>query len=297
MDKTSYELGLARASVLAMAVAISATPYVAVAQDGSEGAQALGTQSDTIIVTAQFREQSVQDTPLAITAISGETLDERGQTSVTDIGAYAPNVNITQANAIQGNAVSAFIRGIGQEDSNFALEPGVGIYVDDVYLGTTFGASIDLVDLSRVEVLRGPQGTLAGKNSLGGAIKLYSTPPSDFFEGFVEASYGRFDNIGLRASVNVPLADGVATRLSANYRRDDGYFEERDFGCANPGQGIEPTGGADSNCVLGRAGGQEYAVFPRRSPHCANWFSFRNRPDRGLQSRSLAADRQQAPVF
>lgn len=239
-------------SVLALSLVVAAPAY---AQDAVQAAD--DAADNTIVVTAQFREQSVQDTPLAITAISGDTLEERGQVNLTDIGSFAPNVNLSQSGAIQSNSVSAFIRGIGQEDSNFALEPGVGIYIDDIYYGATFGASLDLVDLQRVEVLRGPQGTLAGKNSLGGAIKLYSAPPVDRFEGFLEGSYGRFDNIGLRGSLNVPLAEGVASRISASYRTDDGYFEERDFGCENPGSGIAPTGLADSDCVLYREGGRD----------------------------------------
>lgn len=214
-----------------------------------------GINANDIVVTAQFRAQSLQDTPLAITAVSGDQLEARGQQSIIDIGATTPSVNISTATAIQGNAVSAFIRGIGQDDSSFALEPGVGIYIDDVYFGTTFGASLDLVDLERVEVLRGPQGTLAGKNSLGGAIKLYSRKPDENFGGFVQGEYGRFDKREFRGSVNVPIADGLYSRFSASYRKDDGYFKELDYGCVNPGQGIAATGRADKNCVLGRAGG------------------------------------------
>ena len=239
-------------SAIAIMAFLAAAPALAQQADGGEARR-----DDDIVVTAQFREQSVQDTPLAITAVTGETLAARGQTNITDLGSFAPNVNLSQAAAIQGNAVAAFIRGIGQEDANFALEPGVGIYIDDVYLGTTFGSSLDLVDLERAEILRGPQGTLAGKNSLGGAIKLYTRKPGDDFEGFAEASYGRFDALGLKGSLNIPIVEGVATRFSGSYRRDDGYFEERDFGCANPGQGIAATGEADKNCVLDRAGGRD----------------------------------------
>ena len=236
----------ATASMLAI---LTGTVTGAMAQDTEN------TNTNDIVVTAQFRAQNLQDTPLAITAVSGDQLEARGQQSIIDIGATTPSVNITTATAIQANAVSAFIRGIGQDDASFALEPGVGIYIDDVYFGTTFGASLDLVDLDRVEVLRGPQGTLAGKNSLGGAIKLYSRKPDEDFGGFVQGGYGRFDKYELRGSVNVPLAEGLYTRLSATYRRDDGYFKELDYGCVNPGGGIAATGRANRDCVLGRAGG------------------------------------------
>jgi len=213
-------------------------------------------EAGDIIVTAQFRGQRVQDTPLAITAVSGEALEARGQVSIMDIGSFTPSVNLSTAAAIQSNSISAFIRGIGQDDSNFALEPGVGIYIDDVYFGTTFGASLDLVDLDRVEILRGPQGTLAGKNSLGGSIKLYSRKPDDNPGGMLQVGYGRFDKVDARGSVNIPLSESLFTRVSAVYRRDDGYFKELDYGCVHPGQGIAATGRADDECVLGRAGGE-----------------------------------------
>jgi len=253
----SYSL---RASFVALVVAQCSS---ALAQDVAHN-PTTGVPTETgseagisdIIVTAQFRGQRVQDTPLAITAVSGEALEARGQVSVTDIGSFTPSVNLSTAAATQSNSISAFIRGIGQDDSNFALEPGVGIYIDDVYFGTTFGASLDLVDLDRMEVLRGPQGTLAGKNSLGGSIKLYSRKPDDKPGGMLQLGYGRFDKVDVRGSANIPLTESLFTRVSAVYRRDDGYFKELDYGCAHPGEGIAATGRADGNCVLGRAGGE-----------------------------------------
>lgn len=207
-----------------------------------------------IIVTAQFREQRLQDTPLAITAMSAKLLEARNQTSVVDLGAFAPNVNLSQSTAINGNSITAYIRGIGQDDASFALEPGVGIYLDDVYYGTTFGAVLDLVDLERVEVLRGPQGTLAGKNSLGGAVKLFTAKPNADFGGSIEAGTGRFNRINLRGSVNVPLAEGFYARFSGTYDKHDGYFRLLDYGCANPGSGVASQTSA-SDCVIGTQGG------------------------------------------
>jgi iron complex outermembrane receptor protein len=247
---------LARASLFALAISQGSAAFAQQTTSSTE-AQADEQPAQEIIVTAQFRQQSVQDTPLAITAVSGAALEAQGQKSLVDIGSSVPSVNLSTATAINANAVAAFIRGIGQEDSNFALEPGVGIYIDDVYFGTTYGASLDLVDLDRVEVLRGPQGTLAGKNSLGGAIKLYSRKPDEDFGGFVQGGYGRFNRVEARGSLNVPLAPGLYSRVSASYRKDDGYFKELDYGCVNPGQGLAATGRADANCVLGRAGGAD----------------------------------------
>jgi hypothetical protein len=128
---------------------------------------------EKMVVTAQFREQNPQDTPLAVTVVNGDMIEQRNQIDISHVADQAPNVNLTPGPNIYGPSLQAFIRGVGQHDFNYALEPGVGIYVDDVYYSTLTGSIIDLLDVDRVEVLRGPQGTLAGQNSIGGAIKLY----------------------------------------------------------------------------------------------------------------------------
>lgn len=249
---TKTKMWLKTCSVLAL-VAFAPSQAQAQAQDRTAAADT-APSTEEIIVTAQFREQRLQDTPLAITAMPAKLLEARNQTSILDLGAFAPNVNLSQATAINGNAITAYIRGIGQDDASFALEPGVGIYLDDVYYGTTFGAVLDLVDLDRVEVLRGPQGTLAGKNSLGGAVKLFTARPNDQFGGSIEAGSGRFNRIKLRGSLNVPLADGVFARVSGTYDKRDGYFRLLDYGCANPGGAI-PAQTSGANCTIGRQGG------------------------------------------
>jgi len=242
----------------AMAQAVIALPAFAQAGDPQgQGASAPAALQD-IVVTAQFRSQRLQDTPIAITAVPSGLLESRSQTSVIDVGAYSPNVNLTPATSLYGNAVTAFIRGVGQSDSNFALEPGVGVYIDDVYYGTTFGAVFDLTDLDRVEVLRGPQGTLAGKNSVGGAVKLFSRKPDGDGGGYVEAGYGRFNRINLRASGDFTIADGLYARVSGVMKQADGYMTLLDYGCVNPGQGIAaaPKSGG-SGCKIGSEGGQD----------------------------------------
>src|SRR5579884_1654150 len=137
-----------------------------------------GRQLQEVVVTAQFRAENVQQTPLAITAISADALASRGQTSLTQITQDAPSVSLSPEVGAFGPSMAAFIRGIGQADLDPALEPGVGIYIDDVYFGTLTGSLMDLLDLDRVEVLRGPQGTLEGMNSEGGAVKLFSKLPN-----------------------------------------------------------------------------------------------------------------------
>ena len=216
---------------------------------------ATGSDDGDIVVTAQFRNQRLQDTPIAITAVTAATLEARGQTSIADIGSFAPNVNLSQATSLNGNGVQAFIRGVGQSSSNFAFEPGVGIYVDDVYYGTTFGANLDLTDLDRVEVLRGPQGTLAGKNSVGGAVRLFSRKPDGEDGGFIEGSYGRFDRLDLRGSANFQIAPDFFARISGVSKRTDGYFRNLDFGCANPSGGLAASPNTARDCVIGTEGG------------------------------------------
>src|SRR6185369_4712047 len=150
-------------------------PALAQAQDANAGStdSASDDRIAEIVVTAQFLNQNARDVPIAISAITAEMLQERGQTSLTDIGQSAPGLAIRPSGQY-GNATAVTIRGVGNFNALYGYEPGVGIYIDDVYYPTLYGSQLDLLDLDRVEVLRGPQGTLAGKNSIGGALKLYT---------------------------------------------------------------------------------------------------------------------------
>jgi len=221
---------------------------------------------DEIVVTAQFREQNLQQTPLAITAMSGAMLEARSQTSVASVADQAPSVTLKPQGAAFGPALGANIRGVGQFDFNPALEPGVGVYVDDVYYATLVGSIFDLLDLDRVEILRGPQGTLAGKNSIGGAIKLYSKKPTGSNTGYVSATYGIRDRIDLRASADIKLADTLSARIAGVAKKQDGYIKRFDFGCVNPPGsalnpavgGIAPQRSAGSDCLVSREGEVNY---------------------------------------
>lgn len=236
-----------------LAIAFATQPAIAQEEESAGGL-------DTIVVTAQFKEQNVQDAPIAITAISGDMLDARGQNTIEEISAQAPNVTLTTAGVFGGPALIGFIRGTGQTDFNPALEPGVGLYVDDVYYSTLTGSVLDLLDLERVEILRGPQGTLAGKNSIGGAIKLYSVRPSDETDGYIEAGVGSFDAVSLRAASNFTLIeDKLFVRLSGVGRSRDGHVTTLDYGCTHPGSGFaSQVSGAD--CVTGTEGGIKYGA-------------------------------------
>jgi iron complex outermembrane receptor protein len=249
-------LGLGATPALAQSTANpttqSAEPAAAAADDN---------QNADVVVTAQFREQRLQDAPLAITAVTGATLEARGQTSIADIGAQAPNVTLRQAPATYGPAVVAYIRGVGQRDTSFALEPGVGLYIDDVYLPTMHGSLLDLIDLDRVEILRGPQGTLAGQNSIGGAIKLYSKKPDGNGGGYVQATYGSYNRVELRGAANFTIAeDHLFARISGTAVHKDGYVTRYDYACAHPGTTVPSSIAGGTNCKLGTEGGKDYVA-------------------------------------
>src|SRR6185295_8760363 len=212
-----------------------------------------------VTVTAQFREQSVQDTPLAITAISGAILESRSQTNLSEVANQAPNVTLKPQGAAFGPSLGASIRGVGQFDFNPALEPGVGLYVDDVYYATLTGSILDLLDLDRVEILRGPQGTLAGKNSIGGAVKLFSKKPSGE-GGYLAATYGKRDRIDLRGSADFALNDKLFARLSGVSKKQNGYIQRRDYGCDHPESGVPLLVATNQGCVLGYDGNVDYSA-------------------------------------
>jgi iron complex outermembrane receptor protein len=252
------------------------TPLDAPTESGTE-AEIGGVEE--IVVTAQFREQNLQDTPIAITAVSGAMMEARSQTDISQVANQAPSVTLKTQGSQFGASLSANIRGVGQVDFNPALEPGVGVYVDDVYYATLTGSIFDLLDLERVEILRGPQGTLAGKNSIGGAVKLFSERPSGDGSGYVSAAYGIRDRIDLRASADFKLTDTVNARLAGVSKKQDGYVERLDFGCVYPAGGaatfvnaagvtlpVNPAGGVPTvrsgdGCVTAREGEVNYQAI------------------------------------
>lgn len=251
--KMSTTAKFSSASILAY-LAVAAAP--AFAQETTAADEAV--PGDEIVVTAQFRQQNLQDTPLAITAVNAAMLEARGQTSVEQVAAQAPNVTLTPQGQQNGSGLIAFIRGVGQTDFNFALEPGVGVYVDDVYIPTLTGSLLDLMDLDRVEVLRGPQGTLSGRNAIGGAIKLFSVKPQGDGKGSIQVGYGSFNRVELRGIVDLPLADNLFMRVAGVSKNRDGYVKRLDYGMTHPGSGV-PSNNAGSP-VLGTLGGQSYAA-------------------------------------
>jgi len=215
-----------------------------------------------IIVTAQFREQALQDVPISITAVTAEELEQRSLRNVVDLAESVPNVQMTQGGSGYGSQTNqAFIRGLGQLDFLPTFEPRVGFYVDDIYYSTTFGSVFDVLDLERVEVLRGPQGTLFGRNSVGGALRLISQKPRGDNRGYAEVLAGSRDRYQLRAAFDLGLTDELAFRLVGSAKGQDGQVARLDYKCVYPQFGNALVGGPDlkspgkGDCKLGTLGG------------------------------------------
>lgn len=200
-------------------VALLAAPQPAVAQRATA-------VLEEITVVARKREEPLQQAPLSVTAFTRESLEMRKSTDVSDIAAFTPNMVFDFTTPISGstNSASVFIRGVGQTDYVPNKDPGVGIYLDGVYITRSVGTVLGLMDVERVEVLRGPQGTLFGKNTVGGAVNVVSVKPSATLEGEVDLTLGSFDRTDFRGWVNTPITDTLSARWSAGRFRRDGHM-------------------------------------------------------------------------
>lgn len=175
-----------------------------------------------IIVTARRVEENLQTTPISVSVFSPQNLQQLGVTTLSQLQNFTPNLTISEANG--GNA-SIFIRGVGQNDFIISQDPGVGTYIDGVYIARQFGGLLDTLDLDHVEVLRGPQGTLFGRNTEGGAINLLTARPRfDQTSAFVDFAYGTRNRVDAQAQLNLPLTDVLAARVSVSSRTQDGYI-------------------------------------------------------------------------
>ena len=184
---------------------------------------------EEIVVTARRRAENLQDTPISITAFTERGLLAMGVQNISQISAFTPNLYFSPTANISGSqsAASIFIRGVGQTDFTLTTEPGVGLYVDGVYIARSVGSVLDLVDIERVEVLRGPQGTLFGKNTIGGAISVTSRAPATTRGGRVEATYGAFNRAEGKLSLDLPLSEKVLAQFTIADLHRDGYAERR----------------------------------------------------------------------
>lgn len=179
---------------------------------------------EEIIVTARRRAESLQDVPVSITALTAEALEMRGSPDITSLTKLTPNLTMQPARGSNSTLI-AFIRGVGQQDPLWGFEPGVGLYVDDVYLARPQGAVLDIFDIERVEVLRGPQGTLYGRNTIGGAVKYVTKRIGDEPELKVKAQLGSYDQTDLIVSGAAPVTDKIGVSGAFALYRRDGYGE------------------------------------------------------------------------
>ena len=198
-----------RAHLLAVALLASTAPTALAQQGDTQGAQLTD-----IVVTAERREQRLLDVPVAVTAFGETALQDRQVNNMVDIMTTIPNLHASN-NIGQGSATTVFIRGVGETESIITIDTPVGFYLDDVYIGRQGVNNMALFDVERIEVLRGPQGTLYGRNTSAGAIKVVTKTPGFDPEGLIEATYGRFDFWSVKGSANLPLGDKVAMRANA----------------------------------------------------------------------------------
>ncbi|MFC5371869.1 TonB-dependent receptor [Brevundimonas faecalis] len=209
-------------TVLLAGAAWSACAVGAMAQDAAS-AQEQASTVDDIVVTARRREESLKDVPVAVSAFSSEQLEQKGSADITELTRSAPSLTLQAARGSNSTLIS-FIRGVGQQDPLWGFEPGVGLYMDDVYIARPQAAVLDIFDIQRIEILRGPQGTLYGRNTIGGAIKYVTRRiDADEPEGQIRASYGSYNQRDIVASAELPFNEKFAVSAAvARYLRD-GY--------------------------------------------------------------------------
>ena len=271
MDRNSTRMSWA----IAMAVSASLYGYGALAQQAPPGAsdsQQNG-QSDNgaleeVVVTARYRSENLQQTPITITALTAADIQAQQLVNVNDLGAVVPNAYFRTPVSNYGPTETIGLRGITQVDFSYTFEPAVAVYVDDVYHATETGASMDLTDLERVEVLNGPQGTLFGKNALGGAIRLITVKPKGDDSGTFAVTYGEHHRVDLKGIGDFSLVpDKLFVRIIGSSSSEDGFGHNLDFACSMAAQGtpqlagslpetISPTQG--NGCALGGLGGYRH---------------------------------------
>ena len=217
---------------MAIAVALAGSAFFApgaLAQQAQEPASDADASRNlgTVVVTARKREETLQEVPVAVTAFTPETLDKLNIKDLGDLDSQVPNLTIYAARG-STSTVTAYIRGVGQADPLWGVDPGVGIYLDDVYIARPQGALLDVFDVDRIEVLRGPQGTLYGKNTIGGAIKYISKALPSKTQGFASVAVGNYGQRDVKAALGGSIGgedSGLRARLAVANMQRDGYGE------------------------------------------------------------------------
>jgi len=223
-----------------VALSMFSAPQQASAQDDT-AASARGSLEE-IVVTARKRQESLQTAPVSVAVFTAAALERQGIDTIVDLGSRVPNLSMISGQG-GGTQTQVSIRGVGQSDFILTSDQSVGVYVDGVYFPRSMGAALDLIDIERIEVLRGPQGTLFGRNTTAGAIQIISAPPEDAFLAKAEVTAGSFDRLDFKGSLNLPLGERIASRISLASLNQDGYGRRL----------FDDTDGADTDVLAGRA--------------------------------------------
>jgi iron complex outermembrane receptor protein len=224
-DPDMFDVRSDRSTMHLLALSVSMLCGAASAQTPSPSPESDAESLESIVVTARRREESLQDTPLAVTALSAAALERQQIVGTTDLDKIAPNLQFHSYGTLTGNnsAAQVFIRGIGQTDATPAVDPGVGIYIDDVYMGRAVGGAMDFRDIASVQILRGPQGTLFGRNTIGGAVLLTTNGPGEDAGNSVRVGVGEDNLRELFGAFDLPMGETWSARLSLGGRQRDGY--------------------------------------------------------------------------
>ncbi len=246
-------------SFLMMSAAMASLTAPAIAQQASSQPTA---QIEEVVVTARRRAENVQDVPVAVTAFQGRQLETRDISDISQLGNLAPNVTLKPTASLSGasNAAAFFVRGIGQTDFAVTTDPGVGVYVDGVYLARSIGGVLDTLDVESIEVLRGPQGTLFGRNTIGGALNIRTRRPADEFSLDAHVTVGSRSRRDFTGAMDLPLTDSLKARVSF-LSRDQQGFVRRLVGLDNGGN-LRPTDDKSNARVLSdRQGNKDTDTF------------------------------------
>lgn len=241
---------LGRAAWLSASALFAASAALPAGAAWAQDEEPAVSEEEAITVTARRREESLQDVPVAVTVLSAASLERQQVSGTTDLDDVAPNIQFHSYGTLTGNnsAAQVFIRGIGQTDATPAVDPGVGFYIDDVYMGRSVGGVLDFRDIASVQILRGPQGTLFGRNTIGGAVLLSTNTPGAGND--LRVSVGEDNLYEAFGAFDIPMGENLAGRVSLGYRQRDGYvtraFDGVDLGNEDTytGQGSlrwEPT--------------------------------------------------------
>jgi iron complex outermembrane receptor protein len=260
-------------------IAAAAVPMQAAVAQNTTPREDATTELETVTVSARYVQENLQTAPLAITAVSGAELEDRNVTSTADLGNIVPNLYTHPGNQMEGPTPTISLRGVTAGDYSFARDPAVGIYVDDVYHSTMVGADLDLGDLERVEVKRGPQGTLSGNASIAGTISLFSRVPKGDDSGYFSAAYGNYNAMEAKGAYDSKIAENLFMRVSGQLKRRDGYLDQLDFTCMMERLGtpelaanfpVRDNSAYQRGCKIGTFGGTSTGSVKMKLRYVAN---------------------------